>query len=148
MLSVIDGFVALTLAHDPVRNAAVAMLAEQCVTCFDNLRARAGVGEIARRQAAGPSSGLTPRQITLLLQWGYPYVFEEFRFHITLSGRLPLVEQERVLNALQPLVRELNSEPLTIDALSVCVQARPHAPFVVARRYGFDGSTRCYFRDY
>ena len=33
-------------------------------------------------------SGLTDRQEALLTQWGYPYVMEEFRFHITLTGAL------------------------------------------------------------
>lgn len=81
------------------------------------------------------------------MQWGYPYVFEEFRFHITLTGRLPLPEQAHVLDVLAPIVHELNREPLMLNGLAVCVQPRRHAPFVLVRRYGFDGSTRCYFHD-
>lgn len=74
-------------------------------------------------------------------------MLEEFRFHITLTGRLPLPEQAHVLDVLAPIVHELNREPLMLNGLAVCVQPRRHAPFVLVRRYGFDGSTRCYFHD-
>ena len=32
--------------------------------------------------------GLTPRQAELLARWGYPYVLDEFRFHLTLTGAI------------------------------------------------------------
>ncbi len=41
--------------------------------------------ELQRRRAAN----LTPRQEFLLMHWGYPYVLDEFRFHMTLTRRLP-----------------------------------------------------------
>ena len=31
---------------------------------------------------------LTPAQEALLMRWGSPYVMDEFRFHMTLTGRL------------------------------------------------------------
>ena len=40
--------------------------------------------ELARRRAGG----LTPRQDELLQRWGYPFVLEEFRFHMSLTGPL------------------------------------------------------------
>ncbi len=46
-------------------------------------------------------SPLTPRQIEHLDRWGYPYVFEEFRFHMTLTGSLPAEKREAVLPFLQ-----------------------------------------------
>ena len=59
-------------------------LADHCVIEFDEFRRPAGEEELARRRAAG----LSPRQDELLLRWGYPYVLEEWRFHLTLTGRL------------------------------------------------------------
>ncbi|BEV71653.1 MULTISPECIES: DUF1045 domain-containing protein [unclassified Paludibacterium] len=32
--------------------------------------------------------GLSARQLELYARWGYPYVFEQFRFHMTLSERM------------------------------------------------------------
>ena len=139
-LQVIDGFVALGLDATNARAMPVAEIAAQCVAAFDNLRAPLAAAEIRRRMAAG----LTPQQGALLRQWGYPHVFEEFRFHLTLTGRLNAAEQVHVLDQLKPVVEELNKEPLVLDALSLCVQSRRDAPFVLACRYGFDGSLRSY----
>ena len=63
---------------------ALAALAGACVARLDRFRAPPTLDELARRRAAG----LTPRQEEYLTRWGYPYVLEEFRFHITLTGRL------------------------------------------------------------
>ncbi|MCB2109654.1 MAG: DUF1045 domain-containing protein [Defluviimonas sp.] len=62
----------------------LADLAAATVVAFEPFRAALGDAEIARRR---PES-LTPRQRDLLARFGYPYVMEEFRFHLTLSGPL------------------------------------------------------------
>ncbi len=139
-LADIDGFVALAFAADAAGGAACNTVAAQCVTCFDNLRARPDAAELARRHAAG----LTPRQAQLLAAWGYPYVFDAFRFHLTLTNRLPRTLRERVIDTLTPLVTRLQPEPLRLDALAVFEQTAPGAPFVVTRRYAFDGTREMY----
>src|SRR5262249_42034786 len=63
---------------------AVRALAGDCVTAFDGFRAALTARDRERRLA----SRLSPRQVELLERWGYPYVFSEFRFHMTLTGRL------------------------------------------------------------
>ncbi len=80
-LSVLGRFLALV----PVGDAqALTRLAFRCVTELDLYRAPPGEAELARRRKAG----LTPRQEALLARWGYPYVGDEFRFHLTLTGSL------------------------------------------------------------
>ena len=96
--------------------------------------------ELARRHA----NRLTPRQANLLAEWGYPYVFQEFRFHMTLTGPLPAAERQKIINALAPVVARLNEQPLRLDALTIYLQPAPNAPFVITRRYGFDGSVENY----
>ena len=59
-------------------------LAFECVRCLDRHRRPASEQELERRRAGG----LTERQDALLLEWGYPYVDTEFRFHLTLTGKL------------------------------------------------------------
>lgn len=139
-LSVIDGFIALIPASHDARIAAVAA---QCVSCFDNLRARPDAAELARRR----NEGLTFRQDRMLAEWGYPYVFDEFRFHVTLTGKLKLPQQQQVLEALTPMIAALASEPLVLDALTIFLQPLRDAPFVVTRRYDFDGGVEIYRND-
>ena len=139
-LEIIDGFVALTPGTDSASKAAIGEIARHCVTAFDQLRAPASNPELRRREAAG----LTARQMTLLHLWGYPFVLDEFRFHLTLTGRLDAHDQTLVLNALAPVVTELNQEPLALDALSICVQPRLDAPFVLSSRHDFGGAVRRY----
>lgn len=111
-LSRLGGFLALTPTGD---TTALAALAGSTVAALDAFRAPATEAELAKRR----KSGLTPRQDALLVQWGYPYVMEEFRFHITLSGRLG-AEADAVKAALAPHVTPLVPQPFTVDALTLC----------------------------
>ncbi|MDG3042981.1 DUF1045 domain-containing protein [Roseicyclus marinus] len=63
---------------------ALAELAGAAVAALDPFRAPPSEAELARRR----KSPLTERQEALLDRWGYPYVMEEFRFHLTLTGAL------------------------------------------------------------
>ena len=80
-LADLDGFLALIPVGD---TGALLDLAAKVVVDLDPLRAPLTAAEIARRR---PDS-LTPRQRDLLASYGYPYVLEEFQFHLTLTGRL------------------------------------------------------------
>ncbi len=75
-------FIALVPAGDPEPVGALAFAA---VTAFEPFRAPLSDADRARRLAGG----LSERQAALLEQFGYPYVAEQFRFHMTLSGPLP-----------------------------------------------------------
>lgn len=109
---------------------AVNTLAGEVVRRFDTLRAPPTTEEIARRQP----HRLSVRQRANLDRWGYPYVFHDFRFHMTLTASVP--EDRR--NAMQSLLEErfgsLLDEPLAIDALSVFVEAEPPGPFLVRKQ--------------
>jgi putative phosphonate metabolism protein len=120
----LDGFVALMPEQ---RNDALHDLARQCVEALDPFRAPAGPEDLSRRRA----KGLTPRQEALLQRWGYPYVMDEWRFHMTLTRLIPRVER-------------LNSSPLQVDALCVFMQPARSEPFRLVRRCGFDGSVTDY----
>lgn len=84
----LHGFVALT----PLGcEAALLDLAAAVVEGTDDLRAPLSAAEIARRRP----DRLSPRQRELLDRWGYPFVMEEFRFHLTLTDRLEMPEPVR-----------------------------------------------------
>ena len=110
---------------------AVRMFAGDCVTAFDEFRAPLSAQDRERRVA----SRLSLRQVELLDRWGYPYVFSEFRFHMTLTGRLPADEQARWQTALAADFAPLAPTPVEIDAVSLVRQDDRDAPFrVIARK--------------
>jgi putative phosphonate metabolism protein len=110
---------------------AVRTFAGDCVTTFDGFRAALSARDRERRLG----SRLSPRQVELLERWGYPYVFSEYRFHMTLTGRLPAHEQARWQAALAAAFVPLAPAPVEIDAVSLVRQEDRGAPFrVIARK--------------
>ena len=77
----LGGFLALMMAPS---NHRMTELAAVCVREFETFRAALSDRDLERRRKAK----LSAQQDTLLQRWGYPYVMEEFRFHMTLSKRL------------------------------------------------------------
>ncbi len=117
--------------------SALGALAMRCVSYFDTLRAAAAPAELAHRRCVG----LSARQEALLQRWGYPYVEEEFRFHMTLSDSLAAAH-ENVVHALRKaaearFAQVLEAAPLVIDALTVFREDEPGAPFSVWQRFPF-----------
>ena len=108
-------------------------IAEACVRDLDGFRAPAGEAELARRRKAG----LSTRQETLLAQWGYPYVFEEFRFHMTLSGRLPEEDVRGWTDTLQSQLPDLPA-PFVVDQIALCGE-RQDGRFELIHRYTLTG---------
>lgn len=127
-LARLGGFIAL-VPEQP--SAGLGELAADCVRAFDPFRMPADAAELARRRAGG----LTPRQDALLAQWGYPYVMDEFRFHLTLTGKLAEPLRERVWQALVPLTAPLCTAPVVVRDVVVFRQAEREAPFHVLARY-------------
>jgi putative phosphonate metabolism protein len=114
---------------------AVRAFAGDCVAAFDGFRAPLSARDRERRRAAR----LSPRQVELLDRWGYPYVFSEFRFHMTLTGRLPTNEQARWQAALAAAFAPLAPSPVDIDAVSLVRQENRDAPFRVIAREPLQG---------
>jgi 2'-5' RNA ligase len=107
-------------------------LAADCVTVFEVFRRPLSAPDRERRVKAP----LTVRQIAHLDAWGYPYVFEEFVFHMTLTGRLREEDRGVVLDALRELFAPL-PKMAEIDAITILVQPSREAAFHVLRRCPF-----------
>ncbi|MCT8162015.1 DUF1045 domain-containing protein [Pseudoruegeria sp. SHC-113] len=99
--------------------AGLADLAARIVTEFDGFRAPPGEAELARRRQAS----LSPAQEALLERWGYPYVMDEFRFHLTLTGPLPPEDADSVRLALDPITAPLLPVPFIVDELTLLGEA-------------------------
>lgn len=89
-------------------------VADACVRDLDAFRAPASETELGRRRNAKQSA----RQEALLARWGYPYAFEEFRFHMTLSDRLPKPEIEGWKSSLQSWLPDL-PRPFVINQIAL-----------------------------
>jgi hypothetical protein len=107
-------------------------LANEVVKGFDDFRAPATEAELARRNPAA----LTPRQRELLTAWGYPYVLDEFRFHLTLTDRVPREERPRVERVLSDWFAPVLGDTVPVDALALFTEAEPGAPFALYAVHG------------
>ncbi len=123
----VSGFIALILSRPA---PALQRFAAECVRAFDPFRAAASPAEIAKRRA----SGLSPRQDEQLLRWGYPYVLDDFQFHMTLTERLVRPELDRMLAVLRARAAALTTEPFVLDAISLYRQPDRDAPFLLEAR--------------
>ena len=128
VVSQIDGFFALVPAA-PLRP--LNGLAGEVVRAFDPFRAPLTDAEIERRNP----DLLKPAEFRNLCQWGYPYVFETFRFHMTLSSRAAPQESPRLRAAIEELFSGVLVHPVPVDALTLFVESEPGAPFMALSRH-------------
>ena len=103
-------FLALVPSGDA---SALGTLAGRAVQELDAFRAPPNEAELAKRRA----SRLSDAQEAHLLRWGYPYVLDQFRFHLTLSGKLEANVIAQVQSALGEPVSALDLAPYTINGL-------------------------------
>jgi putative phosphonate metabolism protein len=118
----ISGFIAV-IPTEPV--GALQQLAADCVREFDDFRAPMTAEDRARRRP----DKLTERQRDYLDRWGYPYVMEEFRFHMTLTGRLDAERRGPILEMLRARFSALGLETLAIDRIALFKQDDARARF-------------------
>ncbi|MBO6827434.1 MAG: DUF1045 domain-containing protein [Sneathiella sp.] len=119
-----------TTPFDGLNNLAAAIVQK-----LDHFRGVQSEEQLAKRRARG----LSDRQEAYLQQYGYPYVLEEFRFHLTLTNSLTKAQIELV----KPFLEQM-TEALTMDAFKIrelCLFADPGKgqPFELLKRYSLTG---------
>lgn len=128
----LDGFLAL---REEAPCPALHAFADACVTALDDHRTPPDAAEIARRRP----ERLTEAQRNHLARWGYPYVFEEWRFHVTLTRRLTAEEKAVLMPAVTQFLGDAPGRARRVSAVSLFVQAEPGAPFTIAERLPLRG---------
>lgn len=113
-------------------NPALQALAFRIVEAFEPFRAPLSASDRARRL----KSPLAPREIALLDRYGYPYVGEAFRFHMTLTGRLA---PDRVAPTRDALAAAFGvavpRESTALDGLALYHQADRDSRFRIIARF-------------
>lgn len=121
------GFIALVACTPSME---LDRLAADAVMAFDRFRRPLSTQEREQRLGAG----LSDRQTDNLDRWGYPYVFEDFRFHMTLTGRIDADRRGAMLALLQARFNAIEgAHALPVDRLALLRQDGRERPFRVVR---------------
>lgn len=128
----VHGFLAL---RETVACAPLQALADACVEELDWFRAPPSEAELARRRRAD----LTAAQDAMLTRWGYPYVFDAWFFHMTLTRRLAAHEHALWRLAAERFFAAPVAEPRMVRDVCLFTQTGPGAAFVLAERVALRG---------
>jgi len=126
-LARIDGFFALVPVCSPPELLELEM---EVRTYFEPYRAPLTEADYIRRKP----DRLTPRQRDNLARWGYPHVAEDFRFHMTLTDRVPDAEAPAIAAELQCILGPALRDTVRLDALALFVEPEPGQPFSIHSR--------------
>ena len=110
--------------------------ASEVVRRFERFRAPLTSADIARRRP----DDLTAAERQNLVQWGYPYVFDEFRFHMTLTGRVTAERRDAVEGVLLDHFAEFHGRPLAIQGLALFREQARGADFTVHSLFPLGGA--------
>lgn len=102
---------------------------------FDSYRRPASATELSRRREAG----LDEIGDAHLRRWGYPYVLDRFRFHVTLSGPLDEAAPNRPQPNLTMPFASATAAPTPITDIALFVEPAPGEPFMLAARFPLAG---------
>ena len=113
------------------RSAPLAALADRCARReFPTPSGAPMPAEERERRTTGLSAS---SRSAISIAGGYPYVFADWRFHMTLTGRLAPDQQQDMMLAMlrRSFARMCGEEPIAIDRLGLFKQADANARFRV-----------------
>ena len=111
-IQTLGNFLALVPENVPMSHS---RLARNCTKHFDGFRAPLNAQELAKRR----KKSLSPNQEQMLKMWGYPYVLDEFRFHMTLTSDLPSKDQNALQKYLETRLFDLLKGAFSIDEIAL-----------------------------
>jgi putative phosphonate metabolism protein len=115
-------FLALVLSQP---SAELSEFAAACVSEFDRFRAPAGPRELALRL----NGSLSPREREHVYRWGYPYVFDTWKFHMSLTGSLAAETLPQFEEILAERFTSVCSGPMVVDSICIFHEASAGSPF-------------------
>ncbi|WP_306119678.1 MULTISPECIES: DUF1045 domain-containing protein [unclassified Roseitalea] len=130
-IGLLGGFFALVTMQE---NGRLNDLANRVVANLDKFRAPLTDAELERRRP----ERMSRTELRNLYNWGYPYVFDAFHFHMTLTGHVEEHERDRVSTALRRHFGVLPDNGVMVDRLTLFVEREPGAPFEVHSVHRFE----------
>jgi hypothetical protein len=125
-------FVALRPAGD-ADDARLRSIAASALHALAALRETPTRASIERRI----TDGMSERQIALLREWGYPYVLDEYRFHMTLSDSLDHADaRESIVADWTQRIDTLG--PMPMHGAAIFIEPEAGAPFTLRQRLSFN----------
>jgi hypothetical protein len=123
-LSELSGFFALT---PTVKNTELRKLHSKVVRELDYFRAQPTKEEIIKRR----ENQLTSEQDQNLIKWGYPYIFEDFYFHITLTGKIPEDFRNKVKDEIENFFQPVLQQKINLSELALVGEAKDGNFYVI-----------------
>ena len=111
-VSELNGFFALT---PTVKNTEIRELHTKVVCELDEFRAPPTKDELIKRRR----NQLTSEQDQNLIKWGYPYIFKDFYFHITLTGKIPKNLKNTVTDEIKKLFEPVLQRKFLMSELAL-----------------------------
>ena len=134
-LALLDGFIALIPAE---QSAELTAFSGEVVEAFEPYRAPLSPAE---RQRRIEGRSFSPRQLELIDRYGYPYVFEQFQLHMTLTDRLPEAERETYVRAAAEHFGRLAEAEMVLDRLVLFHEPEAGGQFVRLDDYVLTGES-------
>ena len=131
-LTTIGKFLALTPTDTSIE---LSDLAAACVQGLDQYRMPLTQNNLAARR----QNGLTSRQDALLVRWGYPFVLDEFRFHLTLTNAIGKDQCDQLADLLRPILNPIITKPIAIDTIAVFGDPGQGRNFQLLKRIALTG---------
>lgn len=127
-LGTLGHFLALTLSESsPILH----QLAANCVRDLDHFRASSDAADLAKRMR--PSHNLAEQQN--LIRWGYPYVLDTWKFHMTLTNSLTPDVLPLFRDHLIERFSSVCEQPLLCDSICLFEESKPGAPMLLTKRF-------------
>lgn len=126
-ISPLGRFLALILTEP---SDAFSALAADSVSDFEMFRAPASEDELAQRLR----DSLSPREREHVLRWGYPYVFDTWKFHMSLTGSLPPESLPPLALCLRERFAQISEQPMLVDSVCIFHEPYPGGPFQLVDR--------------
>ena len=127
-LRIISGFIAIVPS---TQNESMNYLAKKCLEDLDRFREIESPDILNKRRVVG----LSPSEEHYLFRWGYPYVLDNFRFHLTMTTKLTSEVSKNVLSVLNSELRVVLKAPLAISKIYLFGESKLHGRFEVIEEF-------------
>ena len=128
-VSRLDDFIALTPVGD---TSSISLVERECVIGLHPFAAPLPPDELLRRRSAG----LSLAKDSMLLRWGYPFVLDHFRFHMSLTGPLRDCTEAQIHALIQSASERFDHlPPCNFDSLALFAEPVKGDDFVLLERF-------------